>query len=186
MAPGVVADGRQPSELHGEELHQHHAERERGKRDARYRERHAEPVGPAIAPYRRHDADRHADQHRPQHAPHGQPERRHEAVADLLRNRPLGANGSAEIPVQHAVDEAQELLRQRPVEPEILAHELDGFEVGVRPGCKPRRIARQQMDEQKDEKADQQQRRQQAEQALDDVGRHRRTVRPPFTSGRSP
>ena len=139
VPPRVVADGRQPAELHREDLHQHHAERERRERDARYRERHAEPVGPAVAPHGGHDADRHAEQHRPRHAPQREPERRHEAVADLGR-RP-GACVRSDVPkspVQHAADEAHELLRQRPVEPEVLADELDRFR-RRRPG--PRRAA---------------------------------------------
>jgi hypothetical protein len=58
------------------------------------------------------------------------------------------------------------LLRQRTVEAEILADELDGFGVGIGPCREASRVAGQQMDEQEDEKADEEQRRQQTEQAL--------------------
>ena len=71
-----------------------------------------------------------------------------------VRTGALGAQRPAEIPVHDAVDEAHELLRQRAVEAEILAHELDGLRIRIRPRREARRIAGQQMDEQEDERAD--------------------------------
>jgi len=166
MAPRVVAHGRQPAELHREKLHQHHAECECRKRDAGHRERHADTIRPLVSPHGGHDAEGHADQNRPQHAPDRQPERRHETVGDLGGHRTFRPERRAEIPAQHAADEPNELLRQRFVESEILADELDRFRIGVRSGGEPRRIARQEVDEQEYEEADKEQRRQQPEQAL--------------------
>ena len=179
VPPAVGADRRQPVQLHGEDLHQHHAERERRKRNAGDRQRHAQPVRPAIAPDRRDDADRHAEDDRPRHRGDRQPERRHESLADLDADGTLGAQRSAEVAVHDAGDEAQELLRQRLVEAQILAHQRDRFRRRVGAGGKARRIAGQQMDEQEGQRADQQQRRDQPEQALDDVLEHRFAARGP-------
>ena len=70
---------------------------------------------------------------RPRHAPHREPERRHEAVGDL--GRTPAAWCAATVPKSQcsdADDEAHELLRQRPVEPEVLADELDRFRASRR------------------------------------------------------
>ena len=112
VPPGVGADRRQPVELHGEDLHQHHAERERGKRDAGHRERHAQPVGPAVAPDgRQRCRSPMPNDDRPRHRPDREPERRREAVGDLRRHRALGAHRLAEVAGDGAGDEADELLR---------------------------------------------------------------------------
>ena len=170
MAPRVVADGRQPAKLHGEHLHQHHAERERGKRDARYGERHADAIGPPIAPHRGRDADRHADQPPTTPCCHKrQPERRHEAIGDLGRHRPLACESTC-----RSRQRSDAARRSRTnccgsgrSSPRSLrtSSTVSRRRVGAR--GEARRIARQHVDEQENQQADEQQRRQQAEQALE-------------------
>jgi hypothetical protein len=73
------------------------------------------------------------------HAPHREPESGHEAVRNLRRHGPLGANRVAEIETRDTGDEAQELLVKRPVESKVLADELDRFRVRVGTGGQSRR-----------------------------------------------
>src|SRR5207249_529251 len=104
----------------------------------------------------------------------GEPERRHETIADLLGDGSFGSQRRSEIPVDDAVQKSNELLVQRLVETEILAHQLDGFRRGVCACGQARRIAGQKMNKRKDEQRDDQERRQYTQQALDDVLEHRR------------
>ena len=97
----------------------------------------------------------------------GQPERRQEALGDFGADGALGAQRLAEVAVQHAARETDELLGQRLVEPEVLAHQRDGLGRRVRARSQARRIAGQQMHEHEHQDADDQQRRKEAEQALD-------------------
>src|SRR5262249_10252222 len=105
----------------------------------------------------------------------GEPERRPEPLADLRSYGTLGAHRASEIAVQHADREAQELLGQRLVEPQVLAHERDRLGGRVGPGGEACRSAGEQMDEQEHQHADQKQRGDQAEKALDEVLEHRRS-----------
>ena len=151
-------------------------------------ERHADAVGPAVAPDGRQHADAHAEDHRPRHAGHGEPERRHEALGDLGADRPLGAQRPAEVAAQRAGDEADELLVQRLVQAEVLADEFDGFRSRVLARGEPRGVARQQVDEQEHQHRDDEQRRGEAGEPLGDVLEHarrdRRIEKEPRRSGR--
>ena len=125
-------------------------------------------VRPAIAPDRQ-TTPVVTEYDRPGHRSDGQPERRHESFADLDADRTLGAKRPTEIAVHDARHEAQELLRKRLVQSQILAYQRDRFRRRVRAGRKARRITGQQMDEQERQRADEQQGRDQPEKALDDV-----------------
>jgi hypothetical protein len=138
-----------------------------GNRDARHRERHAQAIGPAVAPDRGQGSDHHADRDRPRHRRHGQPERRQEALCDLRADGALGAQRLAEVAVQHAARVSDELFGQRLVEPQVLAHQRHGLRRGVRTRGQARRVAGQQMHEHEHQHGDDQQRRKKAEQALD-------------------
>ena len=83
-----------------------------------------------------------------------------------------------------AGQETNELPRQRLIETEVLAYELDGFRRRIHAGREARRIAGEQMNKEKDEQRDDQQRRQDAQQPLDDVLQHGASPRPAAASRR--
>ena len=67
---------------------------------------------------RGHDARGHADEHRHQQGAGHQHQRRLGALDDRGDHRPVEEVGLAEVAPQHAGVEAQELLVERPIEPE--------------------------------------------------------------------
>ena len=67
---------------------------------------------------------------------------------------------------------AHELLRQGQIQPKFLAHELDGFLVGLGASGQPRRVARKHVHEQEHDHRYQQQRGDHAQKTFDDVGQH--------------
>nr|VUD29295.1 Uncharacterised protein [Raoultella sp. NCTC 9187] len=173
MPPAIGTHRRQPAKFDGEDLHQQHPEGKCRKGDTGHRQRHPQPVRPAIAPHRRGNSRRHTKHHRPAHAGQRQPQRRHKAAGDLAAHRASRGHRDTEIALQHAGDIVPELDVQRPIEPQLLAHHRDNLRIGLRSGNQPRRVAGQHMHKQKNQHRHDQQGGNQPQQAFKHIIQHR-------------
>ena len=86
------------------------------------------------------DAQRNAHYHGDEHSSEQQLQRRGQPAGDLFQNRPFGADGGAQIAVQHAAHVDQVLGGQRLVQPQLLGHALDFGRARPRPDVQRGRV----------------------------------------------
>ncbi len=88
-------------------------------------------VGPAVLAEGCVDPERHARRHADDDAERRKLDRGREDPADLLDHRPVGNGRGAEVALQDAADVAQELHRERLVEPKLLTRRGVGLGRGL-------------------------------------------------------
>ncbi len=123
--PPLAAQGGKPPELNGEHQHQHQTQPESGHGDADERDQHGEEVRPAAAPDGRGHPGEHAEHRGQPHRHESQLDGRPGVLQQDARHRPVLLERLAEIPVERAPEEAPEPDRERIVQPQLLAQDLD-------------------------------------------------------------
>ena len=121
MRPGPA----DPAEPRVEDDERHQAEPEDRHRIADEADDAHDLVDEAAAPHRRPDAERNAEPGADERAERGELERRRKRAPDVLHHRVRRQHRRAEIAVQHLAHVDAELLPQRLVEAELLAHAGD-------------------------------------------------------------
>jgi hypothetical protein len=133
---------RRDAELHAEHELQQDRQPECRHREARDGHEPHRLVEQGVAIERRDDAERQPDQHRHDGRRDRELERCRQPLQQVIGDRALGIEADSHVARDHVGDVAHELLRQRLVEPEPLAHRLDLCRRGVLAGHHPRGIGR--------------------------------------------
>ena len=172
FADAPVALHRQPIELDRENVDQQIADDEHRDREAEHGKTHQAAVEQAAGALGGEHAERHRDQHREHDGDDGKRERRLDALGDQLGYRLLEEEALAEIALQAAPGPDEELLENRPVEPELAADLGDLLGGGGIPGDDGGRIAGGEAEHQEHDDRDRRQHRHGGEQSMGDEGEH--------------
>ena len=114
-----------PAEIHREIKLQHQCKPEARHREPRHRDDAQYVVDDRVAVKRRDDAERNPDHHGNDHRDDRQLDGRRQAGIEVVPNRPSREQAGAKIARKQLPIIVDELDQQRPVEPELLAQELD-------------------------------------------------------------
>jgi hypothetical protein len=161
-----------PAELIVEHIGEQEAGEENRQRYARGGDDTAGVVDERTLPHGRQRTERHRDQGGDHKADEGQFSRGRQPGRDIGRDGLTRGQGFAEVAVGEISDIADELLRQRLIEAELLAHLLDRLRRGGRSGEISRGVARQHPGEQEGDDDDPDQARDHGREAPADLFQH--------------
>ncbi len=148
MGGRAEAAHREPAEGCGEDVEQEQCHDELRRRNAHEGQRHDGAIGETVAPDGGERAEEEAERHLDQDAGDHEHQRGGDARQDQRRDLAALDVGAAEIALQEAGQIAPELLGQRQVEAELMAHVGDHLGVGAAPGDERRGIGRQAVQQQ--------------------------------------